>query len=742
VSALFGLTLFATSLLLFVVEPLIGKGLLPALGGGATVWTTTAAFFQLALLVGYLYAHAAPAWLGLRRHAALHVALLALLAWTFVRGAALAPAPAVTQDPSWWLFGALARTVGPPFVLLAASTPLLHRWIAAARRARPSVARDPYFLFAVSNAGSLAALLAFPLVLEPTLSLARQRGAWTLALIPVAALVALCAWSALGRGASEDGTPTTDAEATRWPERARWLVLAAVPSSLLLSVTSYVSTDLAPMPLLWVLPLALYLLTFILAFARRTVLPPALVWRLQPVFMLLIAVEFHVKSNGPAWPLIPLHGAAFFFVALGCHQSLAAARPSAARSTEFYLWVAAGGALGGLFNVFAAPRLFSTLFEYPLGMIAAALLLPRGAGWSDVPRERRLDVALPLALGAALLAATALAARLPAEAPRLGRVVAQLVVPLALAGAAGYAFRTRPLRFGLALAVITLVGLSAGPLDARVVLRERSFYGVHTVADLPSGIRVLQHGTTVHGAQDLSPGRRREPLTYYHPTGPIGDVMAHVAGKAGVRIGVVGLGTGALAAYAGAGERWSFFELDPTVVAIARDRGVFTYLADARADVEMIVGDARQTLAAIPDGTLELLVLDAFSSDSVPAHLLTAEALQLYLRKVTPRGLVAFHVSNRFLDLAPVVAAAAAANAPPLVARTRADRATPAEARGGKASSIWTVVARADADLGPLAADPRWRASPPGVERWTDDKSDVWSVLHVRATEALDFSER
>ncbi len=736
-SALFAVTLFTSSALLFFIEPVVGKGLLPSLGGGAAVWTTTVAFFQLALFVGYLYAHVLSARGRARRSAWAHVAVLVGAAVWFACASRVVALPAGTAHPTLWLFGTLALTVGAPFVLIAASTPLLHTWLAGTTT---EGGRDPYFLFAASNAGSLCALLGYPVIAEPALGLVRQRQIWSVALFPFAALLLACAVVASRGRSTAVAAPLAPASPPPpWATRLRWAALSAVPSSLLLSVTSYATTDLAALPLLWVLPLALYLATFIVAFAPRPIVSAARVQALQPFFLILIAVEFFLKTNGAAWPLIPLHGLAFFVMALGCHQVLAATRPAADRSTEFYLWVAAGGALGGLFNVFVAPLAFRTLLEYPLGLVAVALLRPRASAWSPSPRERRRDVTLPLALGAALLLATAVANRAAARADAgVALLLASLIVPLALAGVSAYAVRDRPIRFGLTLAVICAVGLGYARRGDHVLLHARSFYGVHTVSDnAASSLRTLANGATAHGAQSLDPSRRREPLAYYTRTGPIGAVMAAWWGRPQRRaVGLVGLGTGALAAYSDPGERWTFFELDPAVVAIARDSGLFTYLADARGAVDVVLGDARRTLVdeRAPFG---MLVLDAFSSDAVPAHLLTREALALYLTKLAPRGVIALHLSNHFLDLEPVVGSGAASLG--LDALACADGASAAEVRLGKAASLWMVVARDGADLAPLRGQPCWRAARTDAASWSDDKSDLWSSLHLRASEAFDF---
>jgi hypothetical protein len=747
---LYAATSFLASALLFVLEPLLVKGLLPVLGGGSAVWTTAVAFFQLALLVGYLYAHLGPRWLGARRHAAVHVALLAAAALELPLAG---PAGWVPPDahPALWLFGRLALTIGPTFALLASSAPLVQRWLAETDHPH---ARDPYFLYAASNAGSLIALAAYPALLEPFLGLGVQRRVWTLGLAGAVVLLAASAaamWrlareqpAGERRGSDETQSapqsdrrnrPPTAGEGgsgaeRRWT-RLRWLALSAVPSSLLLSVTSYMTTDVVALPLLWVLPLALYLATFVLAFGRRPI-PPRLALRAQPFLLLPVAAEMFLRTDAAALALVPLHALGFAVTALVCHQALAASRPPAERATEFYLVLAVGGALGGLFNVFVAPLVFRGLYEYPIGLAAAALLRPPpapGAG-NGAPGTSWRDLGWPAGLAGILLLSVpgirAAEARLGARAG-----LAALVLVLSVAGTAIYAFRSRPRRFGLALAALMAAGATYQKGGSRVLYSARSFYGAHKVLFDPPTVHRLAHGNTTHGAQDLSPTRRREPLTYYHRTGPIGGVLAAWQGRPERRrVGVVGLGAGSLAAYAAPGERWTFFEIDPVVVDIARDRGLFTFLADAPAAVDVRLGDARLSLGRVSDGELGILVLDAFTSDAVPAHLLTREALALDLRKLAPGGVIAVHLSNRYLDLEPVVAGGAAALG--AVGLVRFDSPTEAEARTGKTASLWMVLARSTADLAPLAGDRRWRRPRiDGHSGWTDDASDLWRALRL-----------
>ena len=734
---LFATTLFLTSSLLFAVEPLIAKGLLPSLGGGAAVWTTAVAFFQLALVVGYLYAHLA-ARLGARKNVWLHVVLLAIVALAFPLRAPTGWVPP-PEHQALWLFARLATTIGPPFILLAATAPLVQSWLAASGHRD---GRDPYFLYAASNAGSMLALLAYPIAVEPFVGLARQRHLWAAGLVLAVVLLAACATSALrfARGSATEPpaarltspplSPSSSAPVS-WSDRWRWLALAAVPSSLLLSVTSYVTTDLVALPLLWVIPLAIYLLTFIVAFGNRRLFPARrMVW-LQPMLLVPLMAEMFLTTEGNALVLIPIHAAAFFVTALVCHQTLAQSRPTAERSTEFYLWIAFGGALGGLFNVFLAPLLFRSLVEYPLGLVAAALLRPLPADRAeatDASRARRRDVAAPLVLLAALAGGVWLLRRAAVRMDDRTETIA-LAVLLAAAGAAAYSFRGRPLRFGLGLAAIVISGAFYAQGETHLVFAARSFYAVHRVTrDGPTTLK-LASGNTLHGEQDLSPAMRREPLTYYHHASPIGEVMKAWAGSPERRrVGVIGLGAGTLAAYSEPGERWTFFEIDPVVVEVARDR--FTYLADARGEVNVVLGDGRLTLAEVPDGTFGLLVLDAFSSDAVPVHLLTREALDLYLRKLAPGGLLAFHLSNRHLALAEIVAGGATAEG--LVGLSRSGGVTPTEAGQGKAPSSWVVLARAASDLGPLAPFKGWGPLPPAGRAWTDDASSLWSVLDLR----------
>jgi len=724
---LFTLTLVVAAALVFSVQPMIARAALPVLGGAPGVWTACVLFFQAALLAGYAYAHAAGTRLGLRRQFALHALVLGA-AFFFLPVAGPPPGTAgFAGHPTLGLLGWLARSAGVPFFAVATTAPLLQRWFAAT--GHPS-GRDPYFLYAASNAGSLAALVAYPLWVERRLRLGEQAAAWSAGFGALAVLVALCAAAVLVRGgtgragvASGDGPPPT---ASAW---TGWVILALVPSSLMLGVTTYLTTDLAAVPLLWVVPLALYLLSFVVAFGRRT---GRLVDAAGRALPLLVMAEAPVMGFGlvqPYW--VPLHVLTFAAAAVVCHGELARRRPPASRLTAFYLAAAVGGALGGLFNAVVAPAVFDRLAEYPIALVGACLVLAFRGNPVRIRLDRG-DWALPLAVGAM---AVPLCADLGGvDETALGALGTTAASGLTVLAAATH--RRRPVRFALTVGVLLLAsGLSPG-VGGRVIHRGRSFFGTLKVTEAAGGpVHRLFHGSTLHGQQSLDPSRRREPQTYFTRSGPVGQVFAAFDARPGrdaARVAVTGVGAGTLAAYARTGQRWTFYEIDPAVVRVARDPRYFTYLGDCRAStLAVLVGDARLSMRAAADGGFDMIVLDAFSSDAIPMHLLSREALTLYRRKLAAGGLIVVNISNRYLDLAPVVALLARDAG--LAVRVRTDAEVSAsEKAAGKQGSIWAVMTSTIGDLGPLASDPRWfePAVQPGDTVWTDDFSSL--LGHVR----------
>jgi len=723
----YAVTMFFSAALLFAVQPLFARMALPLLGGSPNVWNTALVFYQATLLVGYLYADLSTRLLGVRRQAVLHILLLlSALAALPIRIAA-DWAPPTTVNPTMSLLGLLAAAVGLPFFAVSTTAPLLQRWFTKTRH--PSAA-DPYFLYAASNAGSFLALLSYPLLIEPLLPLSIQARWWAIGYGIFVVLIAASAFGMLRGANALHSTAVVDSYVIENPSlarRARWLLLAVIPSSLMLGVTTHISTDLAAIPFLWIAPLSIYLLSFVLVFARRP--PPHRFFvRLLPIAAFGVVFTLAVKAIEPVIFVIPLHLLLLFTASMVCHGELARDRPPAARLTEFYLWMAAGGVLGGIFNALLAPVLFQSVVEYPLMIVAALVIAPLGRLRDDGPVERSLkiartlDVSLPIAVGVLTLALVAIMETTPAT-PRTRYVVA-FGLPMLIA----FGFSRRSLRFGLAIGAILIVSTSFGHSRGHTIHSERTFFGVHRVVVDPSEFyRQLFHGGTIHGIQSLDPARRREPLGYYSDGGPTGDILRSVSQRP-ARIAVLGLGNGTLAAYALPDEAWTFFEIDAAVERIARDPRWFTYLSDSPGAIRVFLGDGRLSLVAAKD-RYDLLILDAYSSEAIPLHLLSREALGIYRARLTPGGVLAFHISNRHFDLAPVVARLTR-DARMSYRIRRHDVSDPNEIRRGVIPSTWAVVASDAAALGALATDPRWREVALGAGAvWTDDHSSPLSAL-------------
>jgi hypothetical protein len=761
---LYALTLFTGATLLFVMQPMVGKMILPLLGGTPAVWSTCMLFFQTALLGGYAYAHASSARLRPSRQALVHLVVFALPLAVLP----LAVNPRLLRggeaNPVLDVLTLLSVSVGLPFLVVSATAPLLQQWFT--RTGHPA-ARDPYFLYAASNLGSMLALLGYPTLFEPRLPLQggwlTQTTLWSAGYGVLAVLTALCAltlwWKPAGAvTAPPEETVDAPAEPTLgWPRRLHWIALAFVPSSLLLGATTYITTDLAAVPLLWVLPLAIYLLTFILAFGRwPRVLHRAVVAITLP---LVLVVIFLMVSALPEriWVTVLWHFGVLFVIALACHGALALDRPAPRHLTEFYLLISVGGVLGGLFNALLAPLIFSSLIEYPLVMVLACVLLRAGRGdavlgfGAGALRAAAL-VLLVAALALVLYSESAtlrvdfsfLARVLDWSSAQVGDRLDPIERPLNRALIYGpplllaWLLRRRPLHLGVALAAVLLI---SGYVDAKnndQIRQSRSFFGVLRISRDrdPKGYTELRHGTTLHGRQSLEPSRRAEPLSYYQSKGPIGQLFTELDRRPGaVRMAVVGLGTGTLAAYARPGDRVTFYEIDRLVRDVAFDPRYFTYAADARdraASVRLELGDARIRLDAVrrerPEERYDVILVDAFSSDAIPVHLLTREALRLYFDMLGPRGIVAVHISNRYLRLEPVVANLAVDRG---YARLLQHGDT-GDVRGGVEAS-WVLLARRPEDFGELASDSRWTVAPldpePAVGIWTDDFHNLLSIF-------------
>ncbi len=744
---LYSLTLFLSASLLFVVQPMMGKTILPFLGGAPAVWNTCLVFYQAALLMGYAYAHCSTRWLGVRRQAVMHLGLMALPLFFLpirVSGQIIQQLPS-TGNPTGWLVACLATTVGLPFLVVATTAPLLQQWFASTGHHR---ARDAYFLYAASNAGSMLGLLGYLLFLEPIFLVKQQAWIWAclyggLMLLVIGCAVALWRSGIGGATSTNPATPIVPVEqaaeavrnrsgAVTFRRRLRWVGLAALPTSLMLGVTTYLTTDVAPFPLLWVVPLALYLLTFVLVFAPRPVYPPLWMGRVLCLPALVLTIAFIVEATEPAWLFVTLNLLAFGTAAMICHAELAKDRPPAQEYlTEFYLCLSLGGVLGGLFNVLVAPLIFRNVLEYPLAIILSCCLRPSTRSTLRAePEHYGRDLIWALGIGgltAGLIALTQIFGINPAGLSTLWI----FGLPALLA----YRFVKQPIRFGLCLGALLLAGsVCYVGVHGHVLLTERNFFGVLRVTEDANGqYHQLVHGNTLHGRQSLEPARQAEPLSYYHASGPIGQVFEMFRARLSestADVAVVGLGAGSLACYATPSQEWTFYEIDPAVERIARDTRYFTFLKLSTAKtLHVVLGDARLRLREAPDHRYRLIVVDAFSSDSIPVHLITREAFHLYLAKLAEGGLLAFHISNRRLDLEPVMANLA--QDAHLAALCQKDLLG---GPPGKEASDWVVMARRMEDLELLPADHRWHPLTPraGTRVWTDDFSNILSVLKWR----------
>lgn len=845
---IFALALFSSAALIFVLQPLFGRMVTPLLGGSPAVWNTSMAFFQAALLVGYLYAHLLARVRDLRVQAGVH-ALVLLGAWFFLPiQVSTAFGPPNSDQPALWLVGVLALSVGAPFAAASATAPLLQAWYARTGRAD---AHDPYYLYAASNLGSFIGLLAYPALIEPLLGAHAQSSAWTAGYTLVAAMVVLCA--AMAVSANNGGAPEASnqdgaaAAPVTWRQRGYWIAAAAVPSALSLGVTQHISTDVASAPMLWVIPLALYLATFVIAFARGSekLIPSTLL--IHPVALAFLLISYYASGNWIGSVAGILTG--FFFSALVCHLAVARSRPDAKHLTEFYLYVSLGGVLGGVFAGLLAPVIFNNVYEYPLALAAACLFRPRtqvdmprltdasvaasvavtllslfmvlrfeivdciivlgalgaacamiAAGWGgeDKPAEYRYAFLAAAAAhaglviwvafhldeifirsiieGAAhleihqpwgpLLIATSMLVlmfavhgttqrkregELPLSDYALGAVIPSLLfvlmlvlmgarldpqaivtVSIFLCGIAVFFNRGRPIMMALVVLVSFVLIFLEDARGARIITQERSFFGVlrTRVLDDPSDpqvppLRILLHGTTIHGAQLAAPGLTRQPLTYYHPRTALGEaIMGGLSTGETSNLALIGLGTGSTACLTRPEDSLTIFEIDPAVVRLsARPGGDFTYVPECQPNARVELGDARLQMAEEPDGEFDVIVVDAFSSDAIPAHLLTREAIAMYLSKTSERGIVVLHLSNRNLALVSEAARVAASlNAPALYRISDRFEQPYVSYYGGLAASVM-IIARSPHAIANLALPSHdWRIfEPPPGRPWTDD---------------------
>jgi hypothetical protein len=732
--AVFTGTIFLSALLLFSVQPMFARMVLPKLGGSPSVWAVSMCFFQAVLLAGYCWAHALDRFLKPVHALGVHVVMLALacLALPIALPAGASDPP--SGDAYFWLIGMLAAGVGIPFFAVSANAPLLQSWYA---RSGEGEARDPYFLYAASNAGSLIALLAYPLVVEPLLGLRPQATTWTVGFMLLAVMIAACGvlmlasggGARMARAASEAGA---DAQAAAPARPLAWIGLAFVPSALLVAFTTYVTTDIASAPFLWVLPLALFLGTFIVTFRDRPLIPHAALLDRQAILVALALIMITGTTLVGSWLAGISALVAFIVTALIAHRELYERRPAPAQLTQFYLLMSLGGVLGGVFAALVAPQLFNSTFEFPLLIVMGLLCRPEvierrwGAGnWRE-----------PLTIVAAgLLMLVTLDGLQRIGIGSMG--YAQRVMLICALACALWLTR-QSYRSTIALLLVILVA-TVYPVDIRTAKHQvRSFFGVHRVVETDEGQkRVLVHGITVHGVERIRDKDGHDiqwppPASYYHVDGPMAKGLRLVRqaqiGIPSTSVGVIGLGAGAMACNAVPGELWKFYEIDPAVVDIARDPSLFRFMSKCQPGADIILGDARLTVAREPARSFDYLLVDAFSSDAIPVHLLTVEAIQLYLDKLSARGVLAIHISNRHLDLQRVVAANVQA-IPGLSALLIESRPKRSESPDALNSNV-VLISRDRAMLEPaLAWQGAKRLYAGSVRAWTDDYSDIVSAL-------------
>lgn len=713
----FVLTIFAGSFLLFLVQPMIARMALPRLGGAPSVWNSAMLVYQALLLAGYAYAH----WLSgfaPKRQAFIHLALFAAAALMLPIGLTAAMPPP-EANPFVWVPWLLLTSIGPLFFVISAQAPLMQRWFTL------SDGGDPYPLYAASNLGSFGGLIAYPLLVEPLLPVAEQSLIWSIAFAALALLVGWCAL-ALPR-TNGVAIETTAALPPSWRQIAVWIGLAAIPSGLMLSTSLHLTTDIVAMPLLWVVPLGLYLLSFSVAFASNRQ-PAELITRTAPLFLLIAACGVFVDTTFLPWVFAAAAVISLFTLSVALHSAMYDRRPDPAYLTRFYLAMSVGGVLGGLFCALIAPLVFDWAYEHPILMLAAALVLAPPALFAVEPPKSAVGTIAAVIIVFMISQVGQGAYGLPESHDwSIGASYVLIAISLLAIG-----------NRWLFAACLAAVMLSIGGWDKLGLSfaegkMTRSYFGIYSIRDGRTS-RILVHGTTVHGIQNRgSVQREMMPTSYYAPLSGVGTALRAAPALFGpaARIHVVGLGTGTLSCYARPGQDWRFYEIDPVIVGIASDPKAFTFLSHCLPNPRFALGDARLTLAREPAASADVLVVDAFSSDSVPMHLLTTEAFDTYRRHIRPSGLLMVHISNRYLDLKPLVAAAAAHG---WHARLRWYKPNRDEMNQNYSGSIWVALSPSAATINRLtASDPNvtWEALPPkaGFKAWTDGHASILPIL-------------
>lgn len=732
---IFVITILVGSFLLFLVQPMVARMVLPKLGGAPAVWNSAMLVYQALLLGGYAYAHVIGRF-TIRQQALIHGGLLLVAALWLPLSIANLGAPPAGQEALWvpWL---LLASIGPVFFVISAQAPLMQRWFAA-----DGQAGDPYYLYAASNLGSFAGLISYPIWVEPNFPLINQSWGWSAGYALLFLLVAACGWArwravndeaAAGphmAAATEQEADAEDAKPTL-NRMLLWLAIAAVPSGLMLSTTTHLTTDIVAMPLLWVLPLGLYLLSFVFAFAERSFVRD-IITTIAPAALLSIGALSLVHSGG-TMTLAVATLVLLFLLAVALHGYLYYLRPSPRYLTLFYLLMSAGGVVGGLFGALIAPIVFDWVYEHPILILASALLLPLPVllPWPQwlglAPRTARLIAAMLIGIGGAM--AVVLYGEFNGSFE--GKII-WYAGGLFLIGLLCLAWRPAYV-VSLLMLMLALGGIDQVKQSLNGD-RVRSYFGVYAVTDDDIFYqRRLAHGTTLHGLQRTDAGHELEPTTYYGRSSGVGLALERAESLYGAkaRIGVVGLGAGTLACYRQAGQQWTFFEIDPVMETIARDPARFTFLSDCAPDAPVELGDARLMLEKGPENRFDILVIDAFSSDAIPLHLMTKEAIDIYTRALAPDGMLLIHISNRFFELQPVLQADAKARGWNIAMRND----DVMDDWGHLTGSTWLATSASAEKLHQLSGTVEdgavWQPleDRAGFQQWTDDYASTLPIL-------------
>jgi len=735
VLSVFTAAVFLSAMLLFAVQPMFARMVLPRLGGSPSVWSVAMVFFQSMLLAGYAYAHLLTKMRQRSLAAAIHIAILAGSAFVLPLSIAEGWGTPPASGTALWLIALFTASIGLPFFALAANNPLLQAWFVRTGHREGS---DPYFLYAASNVGSFLALLSYPLILEPALTLRTQGQLWTVGFALLAILITGCAVLLLRSPPDADVVLRTDTDVVRpsWLMIGRWVFVSAVPSGLLVAVTAHISTDLTSAPLLWVMPLSLYLLTWVLVFQRRPVFSHEFIWLLQPFAVAWVAMLLYLGNRIPVLPSLAGHLLAFFIIAMACHSELARGRPLPVHLTSFYVSLSFGGMVGGLFAGLLAPDIFSWIAEYPILLVLAVLCRP-------LTSFRRYETSFWITAAGV---ATILIVPTYIESFLTGAIFKALdIVVLGLGAFSIVLMRDAPK--SAAAVALALIVMRAYPTSTNHRETVRSFFGVSQIYETAdSHFRILEHGSTIHGAQQLTADDgtavhgRPKLFTYYHDGGAMPSAIEAVRARktAPMRVAVIGLGAGSLACRIAPNETWRFFEVDPLVIEIARDPRHFSFISECAPNLPVILGDARLTIANEPQGFYDLIIVDAYSGDAIPVHLATREAMAIYKSKLAKDGVIMMHISNRYLELKSVAVGIAAASG--MQTWVWNDPYRGADVAKFIYPSEVTVSAERPENVGALSQSANWSLTPPDptLRTWTDDYSNIvgafWRKITQRRT--------